>query len=269
MHPIEKKMFGPDKVHITTIYNIHFISPKLFIVEEISNSTGFKFCDYFSSYAQWRFSCDYKFDIKENVFKFNTKVTVCFQTHFFKSCLFKNLIETESLKESEEHIKYTVYEKMKSILDSEMGIFIEILQKITEENIGFLNNLIDNDNDNLIDNDNDNDIDNLNDLNNNDIDLNSGKNLIKGENINKENNNKENKEIEFIEILGLIKIEKEIFFRKLIYISLSLIILLNFKVMIFDSNNSNTLNNNNNYSMDKISNSILILIVIFFIYNKK
>jgi hypothetical protein len=268
MHPIGKKMFGPDKVHIVTDYNIHFISPKLFIVEEISNSTGFKFCDYFSSYAQWRFSCEYKFDYKENVFKFNTKVTVGFQTHFFKSCLFKTLIESESAKESEEHIKYSVIEKMKFVLDKDMGIFIEILKKITEENIGFLNILYEDDiNDNEDDlNENDlndnhlNKIDVVNFENNNiENNLNSGSDIIKGEN--NKNNNEENKEIEFIEIFGLIKIEKEKFFRNFIYISMGFIIMLNLNAMISDSFN--------NYSIDKITNTILILIVIFIIYNKK
>jgi len=256
-HPLKKKMMGPDKVNISNNFNIYFISPKLFIVEEICNSTGFTYCDYFVSFTQFRFYCDYKYDNKENCFKFITSLSAGFQINFFKSCMFKSIIETEGANDSEENIRFNVMEKMQQVFENQSPIFNEYFKKMTDENNQRLsiNYALDNID---IENNNEDNLENkLNeDLERSDVfnDLINDKNNSKNKNEDFNQNDKNSQNTDVLKILKF-KVEKKLFIRLLMYVFLVLFILYNLKVIILDKE----------FTFDKLIN-IMLIIVIFFIF---
>lgn len=268
-HPIKKKMFGPERVNLTDNYNIFFISPKMFVVEEHSNSAGFTYCDYFVSMTQYRFYCDYKYDIKENSFKFNTKMSIGFQIHFLKSCMFKGMIETEGAKESEESIRFNIFEKINLVVEGQNPIFNEYFKKMTEENLQILalNTVVENENeanengnnDNDDENDNTNNIaiqGNLAFIDNQAGDISGCHNKQKGQSSSiKTENNQQNND-EFVQILNF-QIDKKTLISIFVYTFLSLYVFSILKSMLFDFN----------FSMDKFLNTVLVL-GLFFIYLK-
>jgi hypothetical protein len=135
IHPIKKKLIGPDKVTLREEFCVYFVSPKLFIVEITNYGFNFPYSDCFNTITQYRFNTNYKYSASEGIFKFNTTCTVMFQIVFVKSCFFKGMIEDEGYKESLENLKFKTYEKIKTVLDSEGQIFMELFEKLNEENL--------------------------------------------------------------------------------------------------------------------------------------
>jgi hypothetical protein len=261
IHPIKKKMFCPEKVTLSTDSFIYLISPKMFIVEEHGYSSGFTYCDYFVSMFQYRFYCDYKLDSKDNCFKFVTSVSIGFQIHFLKSCMFKNMIETEGAKESEESIRFNVMEKMQQVFETQSNIFNEYFKKMTDENnqrlaSSYANNNV-NEAEKNYENINENEI-NCDKVNTeNDLDNYYAK--IKKRDIKNSNNindnDKDNGNIEIFKIFNF-EVEKKLLITVLSYVFLVLCILYILKAIFIDKK----------YSFDKLINTVL-LVTIFFIFN--
>ena len=248
MHPVKKKAFGPEKINMTTEYSLYFISPKLLIVEEISSSTGFMYCDYFSPMLQSRFYCDLKFNQSENVMKFQTTMTVGFQMHFYKSCMFKNLIESEGSRESQESIKFTVFENFKLVLDRENSVFNEHFKKLTEENTRRIsNNLSNSFNDSINKDEEEQDIEEEK------VEEISKKNLTEENKKNDEGIELKNED--FIKILNF-KFEKKFFFSVCVNGILGVFILINLTSSITGGT----------ISMDKVLNTVLLAVIVYLFY---
>jgi hypothetical protein len=135
IHPIKKKLVGPDRLKLKDEYNLFFISPKLLIIEIISYGSDFPYADCFIPIVQYRFNTEYKYSANENIFKFKTDITISFKIEFVKSCLFKSIIESEGFKESEENLRFNTYEKMKTVIDKQAEYFNEHFVKMNEEHL--------------------------------------------------------------------------------------------------------------------------------------
>ena len=132
-HPMKKKMFMPDYVTLNDQMKLFFISPKLFIAEIVNHSSGFMYSDTFHTITQYVFETNYVYDYKEEIFKFNTNVSVHFTTEFTKSCLFKSMIESEGHRESEENLKHITFEKFKIVFNAHTDLFNEKFAKLNDE----------------------------------------------------------------------------------------------------------------------------------------
>ena len=135
MHPIKKKIVGPDKLSLKEVYTCYFVSPKLFIVEVTCYGYNFPYSENFVTFSQYKFNTNYKFNQNEGIFKFNTSITLMFQIHFVKSCYFSGLIESEGYKESEENLRFGIYEKLRKVLDNQTENFNQHFSKLNDENI--------------------------------------------------------------------------------------------------------------------------------------
>jgi hypothetical protein len=132
-HPVKKNIFGPEKVNIKEEMKIFFVSPKMFIVEVVNNSSGFPYCDSFYNTLQYIFETNIKYVKSEDTFKFISTCSVIFKITFTKSCLFRGMIETECYKESEENVRFITFDKMKTVLNNQAEQFTECFSKFNEE----------------------------------------------------------------------------------------------------------------------------------------
>jgi uncharacterized cysteine cluster protein YcgN (CxxCxxCC family) len=148
-HPIKKKLIGPDRISFREEFCVYFVSPKLFIVEITNYGFNFPFVDCFHTVTQYRFNTNYKYNPTEGIFKFNTTCTVMFQIVFTKSCLFKGTIEDEGYKESFENLKFKTFERITEVLESQGKIFMEMFEKLNEENMIKTKNTLTSENNNF------------------------------------------------------------------------------------------------------------------------
>ncbi|MCQ2815809.1 MAG: GRAM domain-containing protein, partial [archaeon] len=136
IHPIAKKIFmGPEKVGLNEIYIAYFISPKCFIVEELSYGFDFPFADTFVNVTQYEFLTDIKLINSKAMLQFDTKCTIRHLVKFIKSAMMKGAIESNGYDQAEEGIKCNTYEKMMMVIVPQGKIFNEMFEKIAEEDI--------------------------------------------------------------------------------------------------------------------------------------
>lgn len=135
MHPIKKKLIGPDRLRLKQEFNIYFVSPKCLIIEDIGYGYEFPYADCFVTTMQYRFDTNYKYSVNEGIFKFSTSFTCMFTMDFVKSCFFKGMIEDEGYKESLENVKFNTWEKFKTVLDSQTEVFKQHFEILSEENL--------------------------------------------------------------------------------------------------------------------------------------
>ena len=107
-HPIPKPVFmGPKLLECEDIYNFFFISPKMFIVEIKTNSSGFMLLDSFYTLTKYVF--EWNFDDNNNINDFNTVLNSFFNITFIKDIWFKKQVEGNGYPENEDYEKNFIY----------------------------------------------------------------------------------------------------------------------------------------------------------------
>jgi hypothetical protein len=98
---------GPKLLECEDIYNFFFISPKMFIVEIKTNSSGFMLLDSFYTLTKYVF--EWNFDDNNNINDFNTVLNSFFNITFIKDIWFKKQVEGNGYPENEDYEKNFIY----------------------------------------------------------------------------------------------------------------------------------------------------------------
>ena len=135
IHPIQKLMIGPDRITIKDLITVYFISPTDLIIDYHSYGSDFPFADTFVSIMQYRFHCDFIFNIDKGYFEFKTNIKLLHTVKLLKKMFLESELKKVALKKNKNEIINHVYNPLVEVVKCENKNFHEMAIKLFEENI--------------------------------------------------------------------------------------------------------------------------------------
>ena len=135
VHPMKKLMIGPDRITMKDIITIYFISPTDLIIENHSYGSDFPFSDTFVSIIQYRFHCDFNFNIQKGYFEFKTSIKLLHTVKILKKLYLESALKIEAFKKNKIEINNHVFNPLVLVVKDESKNFCEMAIKLFQENL--------------------------------------------------------------------------------------------------------------------------------------
>ena len=135
IHPMQKLMIGPDRITMKDLITVYFISPTDLIIDYHSYGSDFPFSDTFVSIMQYRFHCDFIFNIEKGYFEFKTSFKLLHTVKLLKKMFLESELKSVALKKNKNEIINHVYNPLVEVVKYESKNFHEMAIKLFEENI--------------------------------------------------------------------------------------------------------------------------------------
>ena len=139
IHKYEYNCYGMNKKiqknSKSDLYTAYFISPNLLIFDIIHYSVHNDFLNNYIPIYRYKFESDIKFNKNTGKFDISTKLTVLLDIFFSFNCILSNEEKKDKYKKSKETFREYFLSKLIDVLNSYCGIFKNLYDKMSDENI--------------------------------------------------------------------------------------------------------------------------------------
>ena len=139
IHKYEYNCYGMNKKiqknSKSDLYTTYFVSPTLLIFDIIIYSTNNNFLNNYTPIFRYRFDSNIEYNTSRGKFDISTKLTVLFDVFFDMNCILSSEERNKIFCEYKNKFKEIILGKLIDVLNNYIGIFRDIYEKISEENI--------------------------------------------------------------------------------------------------------------------------------------
>ena len=139
IHKYEYNCYGMNKKiqknSKSDLYTTYFVSPTLLIFDIIIYSTNNNFLNNYTPIFRYRFDSNIEYNTSKGKFDISTKLTVLYDVFFDMNCILSSEERNKIFCEYKNKFKENILGKLIDVLNNYIGIFRDIYEKISEENI--------------------------------------------------------------------------------------------------------------------------------------